>query len=194
MRVTQPPKDPSQRYNRTEVELGSMVRDVTIPAGAAGEEFDLGTLEMEIKGSKVTPGQAVAFQATTLDGKPFNIETVRNRPCVVMFWADWAPQSKVALEALRAVQADPKTRDVTFVTVNLDEDVNTARTAVQDLKSAIHTRLEGRARVEVTEQLGVNALPTTLLMDGQGRVFGRDVESGRLKSAVERLVKKMAKK
>src|SRR5205823_1826097 len=105
VRVTNPPKDPNMRYQRTEEELGLLVKEVTIPPGAPGEEFDLGNFEM-------------------------------------------------------------------------------------DLKGGIHTRLEGRARFEITEQSGIDTLPLTLVLDAQGRVVARDVEGKRLRSAVDRAIAK----
>jgi hypothetical protein len=41
---------------------------------------------------------------------------------------------------------------------------------------------------EVTERLSVDTLPMVLLLDGQGRVIGRDLDGKRLASSVKRLI------
>ena len=167
-----------------------------VKPGAAGEEFDLGTLEMPLKGLNVVSGPPISLQGVTLDGKPFNLEALRGKPVVLAFWADWAPQSAACLADLHALQQSANLQErVAFVSGYFDEYAAAARGAVRDLRQSwSHIQLEGAARADVTEQLGVDTLPATLLLDAQGRVSTRDLEGKRLRNAVERLLAQTAKK
>ena len=193
LRATRPPKDPNMRYQRQEEELGSLVKEVTIPPGAPGEEFDLGSFEMESKGLKIAVRPLSEFQAVTLDGKPFNLSILRGKPAVLLFWANWAPKSAARLLDLKTLQ-ESTNAPVSFVTVNLDEDGMLANSAVRDFKGGIHTRLEGRARFDVTEQSDIDSLPTTLVLDEQGRIIARDLQGNRLRTTLERAAAKLVKR
>jgi len=191
IRATKPNKGTGRNsYQRSEEVIGSLKRDITIPAGAAGEEFDLGTLEMEVKESLGAPSAPLDFSAEQLDGKPFKLVSLRGKPAVVVFWGMWAPGSLAKLESVQAavakLEADGRPA---LVTVNLDSSNEAAREGVKNLGTGwVRTRLSGEAMYEVTEQLSVDTLPMVLLLDAQGRVRGRDVDGKRLASSVKRLV------
>lgn len=189
--VTKPMKGATRnRWERSQEIVGSIKREVTIPAGPVDQEYDLGTFEMEVKdppGVKTPPLDLVVDQ---LDGKPFNLLSLRGRPVVVCFWGKWAPGSEKRLEDLRvAMAAMGGAQKPALITVNLDSQIEDARDGVKNLGAGwIHTRLEGLAMVNVTEQWKVDALPTVMLLDAEGRVKGRDIDSKRLVTSVKRLM------
>jgi hypothetical protein len=195
--VTKP--DPQRRgyyQPRPEDQIGSMIREMTVPAGRPGEEFDLGSLELELKDTVAGARPVASFKAMQLDGKPFDADGLRGKPAVVLFWANWAPQSADRLAELQKLRDGFAGKDrVAFATVNLDEEVATARNGLKGLANGwTHTRLEGPGRVDVTEQLGVDTLPALLLLDAQGKIVARDPEAKRLGTAMERLLAQQAKK
>jgi hypothetical protein len=177
------------RYQRSEEVIGSMKREITIPAGGAGEEFDLGTIEMELKESLAVQSAPLDFAAEQLDGKPFSLASLRGQPMLLVFWGKWAPGSAAKLEEFRAAVASLEAnRRPALVTINLDSNIADARDGVKGLGAGwIHARLTGPGLSEVTERLSVDTLPTVLLLDQQGRVMGRDLDGRRLASSVKRL-------
>jgi hypothetical protein len=175
-------------------EIGSLKKQVTVPVGPAGEDFDLGTFEIDVKGEKIA-SQLVDFKATDLDGKAVSLAALRGQPLLLVFWADWAPLSATILSDLRALRSEsgPASK-IRIVTVNLDDDPKPAEQAARDIKDAFHVRLQGRERVDLTEQLGIDVLPASLLLDAQGRTLARDISGKRLRSAINRAVAQIAKK
>ena len=113
---------------------------------------------------------------------------------VLTFWAQWAPRSKEELDKLRAAQAANK--DVIFLTVNLDDDPAEAKAGVNGLSAGnwVHTRLAGAARANVSEELAVDKLPVTFLLDDKGHRVSRDIPGTRVQAAIKRLTTKTAKK
>ena len=199
LRVTKPPENPrAHRFEGNEVVLGTLVQEVKIPRGAPGEEFDLATFELEVKGVDPISAPVVNFQLTPLEPgvPPFDLASLRGQPVLVVFWAEWAPQSVALLKGLQTMRANLASDEtIALVTVNFDEDSAAARSAVRELtRGWQHGRLDGADRATVTERLGVNALPTTLLLDAEGRAAGRDFVVKRLPAAVKRLSQKQATK
>jgi uncharacterized GH25 family protein/thiol-disulfide isomerase/thioredoxin len=191
IRATKPPPDRnSPRYGR-EQEIGSLVREVTIPAGK--DEFDLGTFEMEAAGEKVMRIPLEFRAVSAAEDKPFDIASLRGKPVVLTFWGNWAPQSLEFLTALQTVQQEMN-NDVKFVTVNLDDDKDIMMAHLKSMPQTwTHTTLRGRDRFEVTEKMGVNTVPFTLLLDSTGRIVTRDVEEKRLRAALKRLTMQASK-
>ena len=88
-----------------------------------------------------------------------------------------------------------RSQGAVFVTVNLDEDIASAREAIHDFnQGSIHLRLTGPALVNVTEDLSINNLPVTFLIDDKGKTVARELEGKRLRTAAQRLAAKSAKK
>ncbi|MBK7998470.1 MAG: hypothetical protein IPK15_07080 [Verrucomicrobia bacterium] len=179
-----------QRYERSQEVIGSIKREVIIPAGPVGQEFDLGTLEMEIASTPGIKAPPMDFAADQLDGKPFNLLSLRGRPVVICFWGKWATGSAAKLEELRAAAASMgSAQKPAWVTVNLDSQIEDAREGVKNLGVGwIHTRLEGLPLVEVTARWKVDTLPTVVLVDAEGRVKGRDFDGKRLAASMKRLM------
>lgn len=178
------------RWERSQEIVGSIKRDVVIPAGPVDQEFDLGSFEMEVKDSPGVKPPPLELVADQLDGRPFHLLSLRGRPVVVCFWGRWAPGSAAKLEELRAAAASMGgAQKPAWVTVNLDSQIEAAREGVKNFGAGwIHTRLEGLPLVEVTARWQVDTLPTVLLLDVEGRVKGRDFDSKRLASSVKRLM------
>ena len=194
IRITKPPED-RYGYRGNQPLIGSLTKKVTVPPGPAGTEVDLGAFEIEVKGPKMATSQPIGFRGSTIDGKEFDIISLRGEPVVLIFWAQWAPLSTSRLADVRALRTETNARGkVKIVAVNLDDDLKIALDFSRDLKDGIHIRAEGRARVDLTEQLGIDVLPSTLLLDAQGRIVGRDASGKRLRSALDRLLAQMAKK
>jgi hypothetical protein len=192
IKVTKP--DPNNRYNGfngSENELGSLTREVVVPAG--DEPFDLGTLTMAMKGDgggkKLAP---VNFAATTLDGQTISLDQFKGKFVVLACWALWSDRSTEELKALQKLQADlNQDPRVVFLGVNLDSDADAvAKTVAARGYQWTQTMVGATNLAKLTATLDVSSLPAICLLDPSGRIIARDLSGERLHIALQRALPK----
>lgn len=105
--------------------------------------------------------------AVTLDGADFNLASLRGRPLVVNLWATWCPPCRREMPMLvQTARANP---DVPILLVNQGEGAG----QVQDFLRQTGLRTENvllDERLTFAAAAGGGALPTTIFVDGNGRI------------------------
>ncbi|WP_246190618.1 TlpA family protein disulfide reductase [Agromyces agglutinans] len=120
-------------------------------------------------------GEPVEFDGTTVDGGTFDSADALGEVTVVNFWyAACAPCRAEApiLESVHEEYGD----DVTFVGVNVRDQAGTARPFEEDYGITYPSILdvdEGRVQYAFAGQVPAAAVPTTLVLDREGRVAAR---------------------
>lgn len=112
------------------------------------------------------PEQALA----SLSGDSVSLSSFRGQPTVVNLWATWCPPCRREMPVLAAAQlAHP---DVHFLFVNQGEASRTIAAYLTTQKLSIENVLLD-AESSAFRDFGVQALPTTLFFDAQGRMIER---------------------
>ncbi len=135
--------------------------------------------------------EAPAFVLQTLDGDSVSLEALRGRVVLVNFWATWCPPCRVEMPGFERVYRDRKEQGFTVVAISTD------RTGTGPVREFLAERQltfpAAMATADVVREFGgVRALPTSFLIDRQGRV--RHEVSGyfaepALRLAVDRLLR-----
>ena len=104
---------------------------------------------------------------TSLDGtRTMNIEEFRGRPVLLTFWASWCGPCRVELPELSQLYGELVGRGFVLITVNMDRHPMAGQRFLQALELSLPTyRLDPR----MAKILGVDALPTSVLLDQDGR-------------------------
>jgi thiol-disulfide isomerase/thioredoxin len=108
---------------------------------------------------------------TTLDGVPFSLDSLKGNVVVLDFWASWCVPCRASFPSLDALQAKYQSQGLRVVGLTLEED----KDAIIEFLDSIPVRFailrdpSGRAG----ESFGVVAMPTTFLIDREGRVAAR---------------------
>ena len=119
-----------------------------------------------------TPKQ-VEFVVRDREGGTHTAAEFRARLTVLHFWASWCLPCRDELPALAALQSDLGKDGVSVIAVSIDRlgwdaiDRTTEKLAVSKLQ-LFHDRNR-----EAALALGIEALPTTIVVDGQGREVAR---------------------
>lgn len=103
----------------------------------------------------------------SVDGtQRIDLESLRGKPVLLTFWASWCGPCRQELPELQKLAGDLKSENLTLVTVNMD------RTPAQGMRFleryGIDVPVYLMSRNDLA-RLGVESLPTSVLIDREGR-------------------------
>lgn len=119
------------------------------------------------------PMPAPEFTLPDLDGKPHALADYRGKVVVLNFWATWCPPCRYEMPAMQRAWAKVRDEDIVFIGVDVGEDTDTVFTFLADYPVDFPLLLDEEAKV--IEQYPVTGLPTTYIIDPQGRITHRAV-------------------
>ncbi len=124
---------------------------------------------------------APAVSGTTLDGAKLDLASLRGKVVVVNFWASWCGPCRDEAGALESVYTETRAKGVEFVGIvsggkdSLDNAKAFTRTF--DLSYPSMFDQDNSLVLSFGGQLPPNAVPTTLVLDRQGRVAARALDA-----------------
>ena len=104
---------------------------------------------------------------TALDGvSEIDLESLRGRPVLLTFWASWCGPCRQELPELEKLAGELASSGFVLITVNMDQSPAMGERFLLKHDIDVPTyRMDPRALT----QLGVQALPTNVLLDREGR-------------------------
>lgn len=120
------------------------------------------------------PMQVPSFTVTDLDGKTISFADLKGKVVLVNYWATWCPPCRAEIPDL--IKLQDKYRD-TLVVLGISEDEDATP---QEVKAFAATQKMNYPVIMTTPALkkifkGVSALPTTFVIDPEGRIRQRHV-------------------
>jgi cytochrome c-type biogenesis protein len=124
-------------------------------------------------------------QFTKLDGSPMRLNELKGRVVLLNFWATWCIPCRSEIPSLSAMNKDLEARGLSVVGVSYDDTADLVQEFQKDIPQSYQIVLGGR---DVGSQLPASPLPTTYIIDRQGRI--RDKLIGeRTREAFEAVIK-----
>lgn len=129
------------------------------------------------------------LQVTLLDGSRLNLEQLRGKVVLVNFWATWCPYCRHEMPAMESFYQDYQARGFEIVALSQDDDLGKVAAFIgkEGYRFPVAMAPFGAA----TAFGGVSRLPTSFVIDKQGRVrkkISGQVHYARLKDLVEPLL------
>lgn len=121
-------------------------------------------------------GEPVTFGGTTESGESFDSDAIRGQVAVVNFWYATCGPCRVEAKDLEAVWQKHRADDVVFMGVNIYDQAATAKAFAEKYGVTYPSLLDadsGRAKLAFATVAPIQAPPTTLVLDRQGRVAAR---------------------
>jgi thiol-disulfide isomerase/thioredoxin len=119
---------------------------------------------------------SVSFAGETDMGDTFSSSDFAGQVFVVNFWYAGCPPCRLEAADLEELYQEFKPSEVVFVGVNIFDQAATALTFAEEFGVTYPSILDingGSVRLAFAGQISPNAVPTTLVLDKQGRVAGR---------------------
>lgn len=117
-------------------------------------------------------GEPIALTGEDLDGAPVSLEELRGRVVVVNVWGSWCVDCRAEMPDLVAAATDPGT-DASFLGINVrDPSVANAQSFVRTFEVPFPSVYDpdGKALLAFHGVLGPRTIPSTLVLDRQGRI------------------------
>jgi thiol-disulfide isomerase/thioredoxin len=184
--------DPDSRVADLHYELGA----VLMAAHRDEEAIEELSKEIELRPNGTSADQARAlianprtanakyapeFSFVAKDGKPISLDTLRGRVVLLDFWASWCAPCVQALPAVRKLQKDHANDPFSLIGISADREEGAWRTFT-GRNGMIWPQYWDRDR-QLRNLFGVQAIPTYVLIDGEGverlRVAGAGFDQAR---------------
>ena len=111
---------------------------------------------------------APAFHLTDIDGKRHALSDYKGKVIVLNFWATWCPPCRFEMPSMERAQALTAEHGVVFLGINVGEDQDTIFTFTADYPVTFPLLMDINS--EVIEKYPVVGLPTTYVINPQGRI------------------------
>ena len=118
----------------------------------------------EVEGRPMAPD----FKLRDIDGKLHALADYRGGVVVLNFWATWCPPCRFEMPSMERGQNLTAADGVVFLGVNVGEDADTIFTFTADYPVTFPLLMDKDSRV--IQQYPVVGLPTTYVIDPQGRM------------------------
>lgn len=142
------------------------------PAAAVAE--DLPPLTHELT-PIAEPYPAPALKLRDLDGVSHDLAALRGKVVVVNFWATWCPPCRREMPSLERLRQQFAGQGLEVLAVDVGEDADTVFAFTGQLDPAPTFPLLLDTDSAVMQRWRVRGLPTTFVVDGDGRVIYRAI-------------------
>ena len=113
------------------------------------------------------------FSLVDLEGRPHRLGHYRGRVLIVNFWATWCPPCRDEIPSLHRAWEQLREADVEVLAINVGEDEDTVFTFTATYPAGFPLLLDSDAAV--VERWPVLGLPTTFVVDTEGRLIYRAI-------------------
>lgn len=138
-------------------------------------------------------GNTLPLKGTTIDGRAFDLARYRGRPVVIHYWATWCETCKQDMKLYRKLQAQYAKENVEFIGINVDTVKASAVDYLRENASVVNwPQLFDEGGLEsspLANILGVQTLPTTIVIDKQGKIAKTNVIATELEDEIKSIVR-----
>jgi thiol-disulfide isomerase/thioredoxin len=131
---------------------------------------------------------APPFSLTTLDGNRIDMDELHGKVVLVDFWATWCAPCREALPHIRSWAKKFKGQPLVILSVSLDSDEQEWREFIAKNGMTWPQYRDGSFAGPVATVFGVNAIPHTFIIDGNGAVQDEQIGEALDEAMLKKLI------
>jgi thiol-disulfide isomerase/thioredoxin len=141
---------------------------------AGDAETELGRLITEMNLLKVdSTAEPIPFKLKDLNGKMVGLSDYRGKIVFLNFWTTWCPTCRIEMPSMEKLHQKFKNQDFAMVTINLQESASQVKSFFKEYKLTFTALLDSDGEVGI--QFRINAIPTTYILDKEGRIIAKAI-------------------
>ena len=145
----------------------------------------------EIQRKLVVGAKFPDFDEKDLAGQPLSIARFKGKVVLVDFWATWCGPCIGELPNVLAAYEKHHAKGFEIVGISLDSDRAKLDKFIADRKLTWPQYFDGKGwQTKLAGVYGVNSIPATYLLDGEGKIIGKNLRGEALEEAVAKALKK----
>lgn len=151
----------------------------------------IGILFFSIAGAQPRQGQvATEIALPSASGDTLRLSSLKGKVVLLDFWASWCSPCRVANKGLTKIYQKFKAKGFEIYSVSLDDEKeNWLKAIKKDKISWLQVIDPGGWETPTAAQWGIYALPTSFLIDKEGRLIAMDLEGKDLEKALKDMLK-----
>ena len=130
-----------------------------------------------------------SFSATDMDGKKVTDKQLKGKIGIISTWATWQYSSMDIQRKLRKLQKE-YSDELSLISICLDGDKQDCKKKVERDSLEWSIICDGKLfQTPLVQQLGLNIVPSMVVVNKQGRIVARDLEANKVEEEIKKLLK-----
>jgi thiol-disulfide isomerase/thioredoxin len=145
----------------------------------------------KLQASLVEGAQFPDFNETDVVGKPLSIANDKGKVVLIDFWATWCPPCRAELPNVIATYQKYHDQGFDIIGISLDQNRTNLLDFIKENKMTWPQYFDGRGwENKLAVKYGIEAIPMDFLLDGNGKIIGKDLRGEALPQAVAKALAK----
>jgi peroxiredoxin len=115
----------------------------------------------------------VEIRLNDTDGRAVSLSDFRGKIVFLNFWTTWCPTCRIEMPSMEKLHQKFKDSNFAMVTINLQEPPARVKEFFKEFKLTFTALLDTGGEVGI--MFGINQIPTTYILDKEGRIIGKAI-------------------
>jgi peroxiredoxin len=131
------------------------------------------------------------FDEKDLAGKPLSIANYKGKVVLIDFWATWCGPCVQELPNVLKAYEKHHAAGFEIIGISLDKDEQKLKTFIEEKKVTWQQYFDGKGwESKLAGKYGIQSIPATYLLDGEGKILGSNLRGEALEEAVAKALSK----